>query len=194
MNLDPVVVHQIFGVLIAAFAVVMLLREIGSLGEQWADYLPAAALLFVGALLFADPWLFHGGDFGVEGHQHTLQGLLAVVAGAIEGYRVRRKSEHLLLLLVIPAVLTALGIGFLRHHQHGTGDMLLQTVQHRIMGATLLLAAVVKLAANFRWRDGQWARAGWLLILLAFSLQLLLYAEVSAHAGHGQMTKPSQLP
>ena len=102
--------------------------------------------------------------------------------------------SHFLLLLVIPAVLAVLGIGFLRHHQHATGDMLLQTVQHRIMGATLLLAAVVKLAANFRWRDGQWARAGWLLILLAFSLQLLLYAEVPGHAGHVQMTKPSQLP
>ena len=184
MNLDPVVVHQIFGVLIAAFAVVMLLREIVSLGERWADYVPAAALLFVGGLLFADPWLFHAGDFGVEGHQHTLQGLLAVGAGAVEAYRVRRKSEHFLFLLVIPAVLAALGIGFLRHHQHATGDMLLQTVQHRIMGATLLFAAVVKLAANFRWRDGQWARAGWLLILLTFALQLLLYAEVSGHAGH----------
>ena len=184
MNLDPILVHQIFGVLIAAFAVVMLLREIGSLGGRWAEYLPAAALLFVGALLFADPWLFHGGDFGVEGHQHTLQGLLAVVAGAVEGYRVQRKSEHFLVLLVIPAVLAVLGIGFLRHHQHPTGDMLLQTVQHRIMGATLLLAAVVKLAANFRWRNGQWARAGWLLILLTFALQLLLYLEVPGHAGH----------
>lgn len=45
------------------------------------------------------------------------------------------------------------------------------------MGATLLLAALVKLAANFRWRDGQWARAGWALILLAFAMQLLLYTE-----------------
>lgn len=184
MNLDPVLVHQIFGVLIAAFAVVMLLREIDVLGGRWADYFPGSALLFAGGLLFVDPWLFHGGDFGAEGHQHTWQGLLAVAAGAIETYRVRRKSEHALLELVIPVVLAGLGLGFLWHQQHQTGDMLLQTVQHRIMGATLLLAALIKLAANFRWRDGQWARAGWALILLVFAFQLLLYTEVNGHAAH----------
>lgn len=184
MNLDPVFVHQIFGLIVGAFAVMMLLREIDVLRRPWTDYLPASALLFGGVLLFADPWLFHGGDFGAEGHQHTVQGLLAVIAGAIETYRVRRRSEHTVLLLVIPVVLTGLGIGFLWHTQHQTGDMLLQTVQHRIMGATLLFAALLKLAANFRWRDGQWARAGWTLILLVFALELLLYVERIQHVGH----------
>lgn len=84
---------------------------------------------------------------------------------------------------MIPVVLTGLGVGFLWHEQHATGDMLLQTVQHRIMGATLLLAAFVKLAASLRWREGQWSRAGWALVLVAFALQLLLYVEVGAH-GH----------
>ena len=184
MNLDPVVVHQIFGVLIAAFAVVILLREINVLRGRWADYFPGAALLLAGGLLFLDPWLFHGGDFGAEGNQHTWQGLLAVAAGAIETYRVRRRSEHALLRLVIPVVLAGLGLGFLWHQQHQSGDMLLQTVQHRIMGATLLVTALVKLAANFRWRDGQWARSGWALLLLAFALQLMLYVEAAGHAGH----------
>ena len=184
MNLDPILVHQIFGALIAAFALVMLLHEIDALRRRWGDYLPASALLVGGGLLFLDPWLFHGGDFGAEGHQHTWQGLVAVVAGALEAYRVRSRPEQILLRLVIPAVLTGLGIGFLWHEQHETGDMLLQTAQHRIMGATLLFAALVKLAASLRWRDGQWSRAGWVLILIAFSLQLLLYVEVGAHATH----------
>lgn len=185
MNLDPILVHQIFGALVFAFAAVMVLREIGVLRQAWADYLPGSALIFIGALLFADPWLFHGGDFGAEGHQHTWQGLFAVVAGALEAYRVRSSSEHPILQLVVPVVLAGLGVGFLWHEQHQTGDMLLQTVQHRIMGATLLLAAVVKLAANFRWRDGQWSRAGWLLILLVFAFELLLYTEVGgSHTGH----------
>jgi hypothetical protein len=184
MNLDPILVHQIFGALIAAFALVMLLHEIDVVGGRWADYLPASALLIAGALLFLDPWLFHRGDFGAEGHQHAGQGVFAVIAGAIETYRIRRKSEHPILLFVIPIVLAALGIGFLWHTQHDTGDMLLQTVQHRIMGATLLFAALLKLAANFRWRDGQWARTGWILILGVFALELLLYVERSPHAGH----------
>lgn len=184
MNLDPVLVHQIFGALILAFALVMLLREIDVLRRDWADYLPAGALLFLGTLLFADPWLFHGGDFGAEGHQHTWQGLLAIVAGAVEAFRVRSRSEHALLKLLIPLLLFGLGIGFLWHEQHHTSNMLLQTVQHRVMGATLLLAGALKVAANFVVREGQWARAGWLLVLVAFALQLMLYTEVGGHVGH----------
>ncbi len=184
MNLDPVLVHQIFGALIAVFVLIVLLHEIGVIRGRWADYVPAAALLVGGTLLFLDPWLFHGGDFGAEGHQHTWQGLCAAAAGVLEAYRVHRRPDHWLLGLVIPAVLAVLGIGFLWHEQHETGDMLLQTVQHRLMGATLLLAALVKLAASLRWREGQWSRAGWALVLLAFALQLLLYVEVGAHGAH----------
>lgn len=184
MELDPVVVHRIFGALIAAFAVVMVLREIDVARGRWVAYLPAGGLLVGGCLLFLDPWLFHGGDFGAEGNQHTWHGLAAAAAGVLEAFRVRRKSGLLLLRLVIPAVLAGLGAGFLWHDQHETGDMLLQTAQHRVMGATLLLAAAVRLAASLRWREGQWSRAGWALILLGFGLQLLLYVEVDAHGTH----------
>lgn len=185
MNLDPVLVHQIFGALIAVFAVLTLLRDIEVLQGRWADYLSGGALLFIGGLLFLDPWLFHGGDFGAEGHQHTTQGLFAAVLGALETYRVYKRSGYPLFKLIVPAVLVVLGVGFLWHEQHQTGDMLLQTVQHRIMGATLLLAAFIKVAANFQWRGGQWARGGWALILLVFALQLLLYTEVGGMHGGG---------
>lgn len=94
MNLDPTLVHQIFGALIAAFALVMVLHEIGVLRGRWADDLPAWALLVGGGLLFLDPWLFHGGDFGAEGHQHIWQGLLAIAAGMLEAYRVRSRPDH----------------------------------------------------------------------------------------------------
>jgi hypothetical protein len=177
VTLNPVLVHQIFGGIVAVFALVMLLREIDVLRGAWTNYLPAAALLFGGVLLLLDPWLFHGGDFGAEGHQHTAQGLFAAIAGLIETYRVRRKPEHAGLLLLVPIVLVALGIGFLWHTQHDSGDMLLQSVQHRLMGATLLLAALLKIAANFDRRHGQWARSGWILMLIVFALELLLYME-----------------
>lgn len=184
MNLHPVLVHHIFGALIGAFALALLLHEIDVLRGRWGDYLPASALLIGGGMLFFDPWLFHGGDFGAEGHQHVWQGLFAAVAGALEGYRVRRHPDHMLLRLVIPIVLAGLGIGFLWHEQHHSSDMLLQTVQHRIMGVTLLIAALVKLAASMRWREGQWSRAGWALMLAAFAVQLLLYVEAGGNSGH----------
>jgi len=184
MSLQPVLVHQLFGVLVLAFAGLLLARETGLLRGRWTDYLPASALLLGGGLLFADPWLFHGGDFGSEGRQHTWQGATVVVAGALEWARVKRYPARWELLLVVPLVLAGLGLGFLRHQQHASGDMLLQSVQHRVMGATLLITALVKLAANLRWRDGQWARAGWALILVVFAWQLILYAETGDHAGH----------
>jgi hypothetical protein len=185
VTLNPVLVHQVFGGIVGVFASIMLLRETDVLRGPWTNYLPAAALVFGGVLLLFDPWLFHGGDFGAEGHQHTAQGSFAAIAGLIEAYRVRRKSEHAGLLLVIPLVLVALGAGFLWHTQHQTGDMLLQSVQHRLMGATLLLAALLKIAANFNRRHGHWARPGWILILIVFALELLLYVErVQQHSSH----------
>jgi len=184
MNLDPVAVHQIFGALVAAFAFALLVHETDLYRYRAADFLPAAALIILGLLLFADPWLFHGGDFGEEGHQHTLQGLLAVAAGGLEAYRAMRAPENRLLGLVIPALLAVFGVAFLQHAQHDGGDALLQTVQHRIMGATFLLGAGVKLAAVLKFGSGNWASAGWLIVLLAIALQLILYVEGGA-AAHG---------
>jgi len=184
VNLDPVLVHRIFGALVLAFALATWLRETGAWRARWADYLPPAALLLLGGLLFGDPWLFHGGDFGTEGHQHMQQGLLVVAAGVAEWFRVRRAAPHWLLALVMPAMLSGLGVGFLWHEQHAGADVLIQTVQHRIMGATLLVAALVKLLANLGYRDGQGSRGGWALVLVVFACELLLYAEPGSHAGH----------
>lgn len=186
MNLDPVVVHQIFGTLVAVFALALLVHETDLYRYRAANYLPAAALIVLGLLLFADPWLFHGGDFGAEGHQHTLQGLIAVAAGGLEAYRAARAPEHRVLGFVIPALLAVFGVAFLQHAQHDGGDALLQTVQHRIMGATFLLGAGVKLAGVLKLGRGTWANTGWLIVLLAIALQLIFYVEggAAAHAMH----------
>lgn len=89
MELDPVVVHRIFGAQVAAFAAIPVLREVEAVRGRWADDLRAARFLAGGGLLLVDPWLFHSGDFGAEGNQHTWQGLFAVSAAVLESYRVR---------------------------------------------------------------------------------------------------------
>ena len=187
MELDPTVVHQLFGVLIAAFALALLANETELFTFSTAPYLPAGALILLGALLFADPWLFHGGDFGAEGRQHSLQGFLAMVAGGLEAYRVARAPENIWLGLIIPVLLTTFGAVFILHAQHDGGDALLQTVQHRILGVTLILSALVKAASSFHVGRGNWASTGWLIVLLAVALQLFFYVEggVGVHAAHG---------
>lgn len=184
MSLDPVIVHQIFGAAVAAFALALLAHESEFYRFKAAEFLPATALVVLGFLLFADPWLFHGGDFGAEGHQHTFQGLIALIAGGLEAYRAARAPDQRLLGLAIPALLAVFGMVFLQHAQHDGGDALLQMVQHRIMGATFLLGALVKGAAVLRVGRGNWAQAGWLIVLLVIALQLIFYVEggSAAHA------------
>lgn len=190
MTLDPVVVHRIFGAVVLGFSGVVFIREINVLKQAWAEWLPAAALMTAGLLLVADPWLFHGGDYGMEGRQHVVLGLIAIVAGGLEGWRLHRQSRFVLTLLAVPAAIAVLGIAFLWHQQHDAGDMLTQTAQHRVMGATLLVAASLKLVANLRPHGASWARSGWPLVLIVFSLQLFLYVEnrktTSASFGNDQ--------
>lgn len=64
MSLDPVLVHQIFGALVAAFAAMTLLREAGVFRRHWADYLSGYALLFVGGLLFLRAFQLRTPPFG----------------------------------------------------------------------------------------------------------------------------------
>ena len=48
MTLEPILAHQIFGTLIAAFALVTVLHDMDVLRGRSADYLPASALLIGG--------------------------------------------------------------------------------------------------------------------------------------------------
>ena len=71
--------------------------------------------------------------------------------------------------------------------QHAGGDMAAQLGEHRMLGVTLVVAALVKAADGLQLARGNWARVGWLLILLVASLQLFVYAEAPMPAGgvHG---------
>jgi len=62
-------------------------------------------------VLFLDPWLFHGGDFGAEGSQHNWQGLIAVSAGVLKTHRVRSRFRQPLLQRVALAVVADLDGG-----------------------------------------------------------------------------------
>lgn len=179
MNLDPELVHKLFAVALLVVVLPALLHAVEVLHGRWPAFLIPAALLLVGAMLFLDPWLFHGGDFGAEGVQHQVQGAVLAGAGVVEWFRARGKLRGRFWGSLLPLTIMAVGVLFVMHTQHGGhgAAAACQLIQHRFLGATLIGAGVVKLLASFGWTRGNWAEAGWLLLLSLVGVQLLLYSE-----------------
>lgn len=182
--MDPVLVHQIAGGGVAVFAALLLAKELDKIGGDWPRYILPVALAAAGLFLVLDPIVFHGGDFGAEGVQHQVQGALMLVVAAVELGRARGRLEHRLWGAALPLGIIIVGLMFAIHSQHGGGDMMLQLVQHRITGTTLILTGVVQGIDNLKLARGKWAAIGWLLLLFAVCLQFLLYAEGTAPGVH----------
>lgn len=184
--MDPVVVHQIAGAGLVAFALLLLAKSLGRVTGAWVGHVLPVSLLVLGLFLVLDPIVFHGGTFGAEGTQHQIQGGVLIVVAAVELGRARKRLTHRAWGALLPAAILVVGVMFLLHSQHSGGDMLLQVTQHRILGATLVLTGIVQAIDNLGLARGNWAAAGWPLLVLAVSLQLFLYVEggkTSAHPG-----------
>lgn len=190
--MSPEAVHKLAALLILAFVALSLAKEFGWLRGAWPDYLLPAGLLGLGAFLVLDPIVFHGGSFGAEGVQHQGQGALLLLVGGLEVARSRGKLQHRAFGAMVPIAVVAIGLLFVLHSQHGGGDMALQLVQHRILGATVVFAGVIKGVDSLKLAKGNWAAIGWLLLLVAVTIQLFLYTEGAAasaspaeHGTHG---------
>lgn len=181
--MSPEAVHRLAGALILVFVALGLAKEWGQMRGAWLTYLLPASLCGVGLFLLLDPIVFHGGDFGVEGLQHQLQGALLLGIGAVEVARSRGRLEHRAFGALLPIAIVIVGLLFVLHSQHGGGDAALQMVQHRILGTTIMLAGIVKGADALKLAKGNWAAVGWLLLLLAVATQLFLYTEGGASGG-----------
>jgi|JI10StandDraft_1071094.scaffolds.fasta_scaffold07199_12 hypothetical protein len=192
--MDPVVVHQIAGGGILAFTLLLLARALGRLSGGWSGLLLPIALVTLGLFLIFDNVLFHGGDFGAEGVQHQIQGAVALGIGAIELGRARGWLVQRLWGAILPMGIIAVGIMFVLHDQHGGGDMQLQLVQHRILGATIVFMGAVQGIDNLKLAQGNWAAVGWLLLLVVVCLELFLYVEGGTGSGQGghEMLKPME--
>ena len=170
-------VHKLAGALILLFVMLQLAKESGRAHGTWQTYVLPAGVLGLGLFLVLDPIVFHGREFGAEGLQHQLQGALLLAVAGIEFARCRGKLQHLAFGALLPLAIIAIGFLFVVHSQHGGGDMHTQLVQHRIIGATVIFAGLVKVADSLRLAKGNWASIGWLLLLLAVTMQLFLYVE-----------------
>lgn len=183
--------HKLEGGLLAAVGLLALAAAAG-LGA-WASIAWAALLLVAGIVLLIaiyprhpmEDWPAIWND--PQQRQHTLIAVAITIAGAVELARL----PHLAALRYIwPVIATLIGILFLTHAQHGTGEAVEKaTWQHRILGITVIVAGLLRgaeILANLPMLGYFWPVA-----LLAAAAQLLLYHEPagayepgSGHAHH----------
>lgn len=182
--MTPEDIHELTAAIVLAIIAPLLAREAGLLRGTWTNYIVPAGAAALGAFLILDPIVFHGGSFGTEGVQHQLQGAVALGVAAVEFARAGAKLHRRAWGLALPVGLVVLGMVFALHSQHGTGALRAQLALHRVLGATIILMAIVKAVEVMGWAKGNWARVGWLLLGVSIALQLVLYAEDPAAGSH----------
>ncbi len=179
MDLSSEQVHWLFGVFLVLIVSPLILREIQVFRRQWLTLLLPGALLIAGIELLLDP-LIHGSaapeNYSKETSQHILLSVLLLSIGIVEGARCFGKLRAFLWAMALPIGLVVAGLLFFFHAQHDTHvPILLLTTQHRIMGVTLIIAAVTKAVAELKPQSG--LHVAWLIVILVFSGELILYTE-----------------
>lgn len=191
MELTSEQVHWIDGAIVIAVTFFLLVSELRPFTFSWNRFLIPAGLLIFGIGLFFDP-LFHGYNFldtfGGEIRQHIWFGSVVLIAALIETAKAFGWLETNFWNIVFPVGLVLLGAGFFFHAQHSAdGSALLLLTQHRIMGITLILAGIAKAIAEFGGKEKEKFNLAWIVLLLLFGFELLLYTEGSPIFGNSAM-------
>lgn len=188
MGLTSEQVHWIFGGVLVAASALFLLRDSGRLGWRWLDYLLPGLLALFGIELLLDP-LVHGdaapANYAAETAQHFTLGLLLIATSGAELLRVLRNWQGTAARLPLTAALAAAAATFLVHAQHDSGaPMILLVTQHRMIAATLAVAAAAVLFGASGRQQGADRPSPLSLLMLLLGLQLLIYNE-TASSVHG---------
>lgn len=178
-------VHWLYGALLAAFSVPMLLHVRGIITSRWPEFTIGAALLLFGLGLIFDPFL-HGSagpsDYAAETAQHLTLGIVLLLGSGFELFRTATRRHTFLWRAPLVLALLAASLTFLVHAQHEAGvSMLLLVTQHRFIAATLLvLAAAVLLGPG---GDASARGVALPLLTLLLGLELLVYTEGNSPFG-----------
>ena len=188
--------HRVEGVLLLVIAVLAIAGNVFE--TAWASIAWPVLVLMAGLLLLLAIYPTHPlGDWPLiwrdpQQRQHTIIALALIAAGTAELFR----SSPGGLGWVWPGALALIGILFLTHAQHGTGQAVERAVRrHRFLGATLILAGLS--AAVAAWTSNAALAVLWPVVLLAAAAQLLVYREPegayeTAHAGHNGGSAPTK--
>ncbi|MGE0396513.1 MAG: hypothetical protein AB7T06_07345 [Kofleriaceae bacterium] len=179
--------HHFYGGGILVVSSTLLVEEAGAFDAPRLRYLVPGATIVAGGALMLDP-LLHGSsaptNYGAETWQHLLVGGMLLAVGTVDLAHEARWLEHWTWGLMLPAGLLATGASFLVHSQHGEPSQhTLLRAQHRILGATIAVAAITKGltavpdpddASQTRWPE---LESAWMVAAGLAGLQLLLYTE-----------------
>jgi cell wall-active antibiotic response 4TMS protein YvqF len=181
--------HIVEGILLGAVGGLALLGNLGL--ASWASTAWPILILVAGVLLLVLIYPRHPlADWPAiwrdpQQRQHTIMAVAIAVAGAAELLR----ANSPLWAYVWPGVILLIGVMFLTHRQHGTGEAVTKAVwQHRLLGITAVVAGLLRFAEVLT-AAKIWSIL-WPLVLLAAAAQLVLYREpegaYEVGADHGE--------
>lgn len=189
MGLTSEQVHWMFGAVMVAGAALLLLRAIGRMRGRWVDFVVPALPFLFGVEMLVDP-LVHGTalpeNYFKEAAQHFALGVVLIAAAAAESVRVFRRQDTFIWRLPLAiALLVSAGV-FLFHAQHDADvPMLLLMTQHRVIGATLAVAALAVLFASPAESNALRRPLAFPLLILVLGLEFLIYTEGNSLFGSG---------
>lgn len=190
--------HWIEGGILGIVAIIALLEALGYLRFKARKYLWPGLVLFAGIFLwmmifFLQPF-YHGWGNAIpiwrfilndpQQRQHLIMGTLLALGGWAEIKYRQNPVTHDFLKNAWAIVLAAIGLMFILHPQHGTGEAIAKAhMFHQYLGTTLILAGVLKKASLESKR--QWLAFIWLLPLAISAVMLMTYHEPEGAYEHG---------
>ncbi len=200
LGLSSETVHKVYGAGVLGISGALLLEEVGAYDRDELRYAVPGLALASGALLTIDP-LLHGkaapSNYAAETRQHMLLGGLLLATGGVDLAHEAGWVDHWSWGLWLPAGMLATSASFFFHAQHGDPSQhALLGAQHRILGATIAVAAVAKGLSMVPDETGdapRWPelRSVWMAAAGLAGIQLLLYTEgepaAPGHGDHGSL-------
>ena len=181
------IAHWIEGVIFLVVAIIAFLQALGFLQKKNLIYLWPSLILVSGLFLpiFAFshhlkelPLAWQATIYDAQQRQHMIMAILIAAAGVAEIAYLKGRNKKTFLQLVFPLVLTIIGLMFITHPQHGTGEAVLRAMTiHQYLGSVLILSGLFKTAEVFGRNTIKWLVFPWILFLVIAATLLISYRE-----------------
>ena len=182
--------HWVEGAFIALLAIVALLEVVGRFRAGKQRYLWPLLVLTPGAFLAVILLVpHHGLDLAraqivfvwndPQQRQHVFIAFALLAAGGAEFLRRRQPAlDSTWLRFIWPSATAAIGLSFLVHMQHGSGEAIASATRiHQILSGLLLSAGLAQAADAALLRRKRSLTFSWAILLLAAAVVLIAYRE-----------------